>query len=255
MTFISYIPCPALQPYVASFAISGQADGAVYKILPGTGLVIGFQYRGSLAYLEDETTIPLDTAGITGLNDTYRVFKSSANIGSVLVFFRDGGAAPFFKDPLHELFKESISLDNFMLRSELLILEERLCTARTDGDKIKVVEQFLLSKMRQLKPDTLVAAAIGLIWQSRGNIRMAYLSERLHISQSPFEKRFRKVVGASPKKFASIVRLKTLIADAGSDLSYTEISYSAGFYDQSHFIKEFKSFTGETPEAFFGKEK
>lgn len=255
MKFVSYTPCDALLPYIALFAISEQSGGPAYKILPGTGLVIGFQYHGSLAYINGNQTVPLAASGISGINDTYRVFKGSANIGSVLVFFRDGGAAPFFREPLHELFRESVSLDNFMLRSELLLLEERLCAAGDDARRIKVVEQFLLAKMRPLKPDALVTAAIGLIWQSKGTIRMADLAVRLNTSQSPLEKRFRKTVGATPKKFASIVRLKTIINDADKAASFTAMGYEAGFYDQSHFIKEFKQFTGETPEEFFKPEK
>jgi methylphosphotriester-DNA--protein-cysteine methyltransferase len=75
--------------------------------------------------------------------------------------------------------------------------------------------------------------------------------EQLHISQSALEKRFRQAVGASPKKFASIVRLKSVIKQYDGANSLTALGYEAGFYDQAHFIKEFKAFTGDTPEKFF----
>jgi AraC-like DNA-binding protein len=69
------------------------------------------------------------------------------------------------------------------------------------------------------------------------------------------EKRFRQAVGTSPKKFASIVRFKHVIQRYDSGRSLTELAYEAGFYDQAHFIKEFKIFTGDTPEGFFPGEK
>jgi AraC-like DNA-binding protein len=75
--------------------------------------------------------------------------------------------------------------------------------------------------------------------------------EELHVSQSPLEKRFREAVGTSPKKFASIVRFKNLIRDRAPGSSLVELAYEGGFYDQSHFIKEFKNFTGDTPESYF----
>ena len=251
MKFDIYIPTDILKPYIQSFVIQETVDENVYKVLPNTGLVIGFQYKGKLSYLDNENEKPLSTSGITGLRDSYRVFKNSKDIGTVLVFFKEAGAASFFRQPLHELFRESISLDNFMLRSELLLLEERLYEARSDETRIEVVEEFLISRLAYVEPDQLVLAALALIHKSKGNIRIKELMQQLHISQSPLEKRFRQAVGASPKKFASIVRLKNAIQHYSPQDSLTALSYEAGYYDQAHFIKEFKTFTGDTPETFF----
>lgn len=97
----------------------------------------------------------------------------------------------------------------------------------------------------------MVLKALDLIYHSKGLLRISELSNQLNISQSPLEKRFRKAVGASPKKFASIVRFKNIIPNGHSSPSLTALGYDAGFYDQSHFIKEFKRFTGDSPEEFF----
>lgn len=251
MRFDTYIPCDQLKPYIKKIVVSETTDESTYTILPDTSIVIGFQYQGKLSYLDKGKQILLNTSGITGLRDSARIFKNSAHIGSVLVFFKENGAHAFFKQPLHELFRESISLDNFMLRSELLILEEKLAEASKDQNKIKVIEQFLLSKINPTRPDQLVLTALALIYKSKGTIRIKDLLQQLNISQSPLEKRFRQAVGASPKKFASIVRLKHVIANYNPSQSLTELGYEAGFYDQAHFIKEFKNFTGTTPESFF----
>jgi methylphosphotriester-DNA--protein-cysteine methyltransferase len=101
------------------------------------------------------------------------------------------------------------------------------------------------------EPDKLALAALALIHQRKGNIRIRDLAQQLHTSQSPLEKRFRAAVGASPKKFASIVRLKYLLRQSPKSGSLTGLGYEAGFYDQAHFIKEFKAFTGDTPENYF----
>ncbi|HEY4877146.1 MAG TPA: helix-turn-helix domain-containing protein [Puia sp.] len=253
MRFDTYIPCNILKPYVKNFVISESEEEKIYKVLPETGLVIGFQYKGKLSHIDNEKEIKLSTSGVTGLRDSYRLFKNSANIGTLLVFFKEAGAAVFFKQPVHELFRESISLDNFMLRSELLILEEQINEAKSDMEKIDVVEQFLISRMKNTVQDNLVLSALALIHKSKGNIRIKEVIKELHISQSPLEKRFRQVVGASPKKFASIVRLKHAIQNYNPQNSLTDLGYEAGFYDQAHFIKEFKNFTGENPENFLAK--
>lgn len=251
MPSASYIPAAILQPYIHSFIVQEKEKEESYTVLPGMGLVIGFQYRGKLSYLDNDQEITLSHAGITGLRDSYRRFKNEANTGTVLVNFKEAGAAPFFKQPLHELFRESISLDNFMLRSELLLLEEQLCEAATPAAKINVTETFLIARLDPKENDPLVMAALSLIHKHKGNIRISELAKQLHTSQSPLEKRFRKMIGASPKKFASIVRMKNAIAQYQPGDSLTGLGYEAGFYDQAHFIKEFKTFTGETPESFF----
>ena len=255
MGFNTYIPCDILKPFVKSFAVQETSEESSYRVLPDTGLVIGFQYKGMLSRLQNETETPLSASGVSGLADHSRTFKNSANIGTVLIFFKEAGAPQFFRQPLHELFRESVSLENFMLRSELLCLEEQLTEAKTDTQRIAAVEQFLIGRMTNTEPDKLVLAALALIHKSKGNIRIKELMEELHISQSPLEKRFRQAVGASPKKFASIVRLKNVIQQFGSVTSLTELGYETGFYDQAHFIKDFKTFTGDTPEKFFSENK
>jgi AraC-like DNA-binding protein len=255
MKNLTFLPCDILKPFIRSFVISEVDNEGVYKILPDTGVVIGFQYKGRLQKVENNKSTPLAISGITGLADHRRTFRNSSNIGTVLVFFKEAGVSPFIRQPLHELFRESVSIDNFMLRSELLLLEEELAEVRTDDKRISAVERFLIARMKNTQPDKLVSAALALIHKSKGTIRINELTDQLHISQSPLEKRFRQVVGTSPKKFASIVRLKNVIRQYSANSSLTELGYEAGFYDQAHFIKEFKAFTGETPEKFFSGKK
>jgi len=247
----TYIPCDTLKPFIRSFLVQESAEATIYKVLPDTGIVIGFQYKGRLSRLDDGAELPLSISGISGLADHSRTFRNSPDIGTILVLFKEAGAAPFFQTPIHELFRESVSLDNFMLRSELLFLEEQLAEATEDGKRISAIEQFLIHRMSTAEPDKLVLAALAIIHKARGDIRIKDLMHQLHVSQSPLEKRFRQAVGTSPKRYASIVRMKNVIEQYNPANSLTDLAYEGGFYDQAHFIKEFKTFTGDTPEKFF----
>lgn len=251
MKNIVYIPRDILKPFVSSIAIVESDEGAEYSVLPGTGLVMGFQYSGSISTIQSNGHSLLASAGISGLSDQRSIFRNAAGTGSVLVYFRAGGASPFFREPLHALFRESVSLDNFVVRAELLCLQEQLCEARSDRQRVNAVEQFLVNRLSTTPPDALVLAALDTIHKTKGNIRIAMLAKQLHTSQSPLEKRFRKAVGTSPKKYASIVRLNNVLQLGKRDASLTDIAYEAGFYDQAHFIKEFRTSTGESPEQFF----
>jgi len=76
------------------------------------------------------------------------------------------------------------------------------------------------------------------------------LLEKLHISQSAFEKRFRKVVETIPKKFTSIIRFNAVLDSLNEAKSLTEICYEHHFFDQAHFIKDFSLFTDDMPGQF-----
>jgi len=254
MKIRTYFPCDILKPFVSAYTIVETLQENTFKVLPDTGLVLGFQFKGRLSHLAGDKELLLDSAGVTGLSDHYKIFKNEAGTGTLLVYFKEAGAAQFFRQPLHELFRESVSLDNFMLRSELLLLEEQLHEAKTDPAKIQVIERFLIARLNVVEPDRLVIAALEHIHKNKGNIRIAELARALHTSQSPLEKKFRQAVGASPKKFASVVRLKHTIQNYQAGDSLTALGYEAGFYDQAHFISAFKIFTGETPELFLRKD-
>jgi AraC-like DNA-binding protein len=253
MSFTTYIPTDILKPFVRSFAISENEKADSYKVLPDTSIVMGFQYSGKLSYSENNDDIPLSSAGITGLRDTYRIFNNSENTHTVLVLFSETGAGMFFNHSMHEIFGNSFSLDDLILRSQMDVIAEQLNEAITDFERISIVEKFLISRINHKATDALVNVAVALIKQHAGNIKMTALAEKLNISQSQFEKRFRKLVGASPKKFASIVRLKHILNTSSKGSNLTELGLDAGYFDQAHFIKDFKSFTGETPEQFLKK--
>jgi AraC-like DNA-binding protein len=254
MKFEVHLPCGRLLPYVKQLVISENEHEAVYQVLPDTALVIGFQYRGKLSYLEKNKQNPLATFGITGLRDTYRTFQNTAGIGSVLVVFRENGAARFLKIPLHELFGESLSLEHFFSRTALQELEEKLVNANSDQLRIGFVEEFLIRHLQERPADLMVTRALEYIHQSKGTIRINELAKQLNTSASPLEKRFRQEIGASPKKFATIVRARNVL-DAMENGQQNYAAYLSAFYDQAHFIKDFKKFAAVTPEQYLKRLK
>ncbi|RZJ49039.1 MAG: helix-turn-helix domain-containing protein [Flavobacterium sp.] len=250
MRFEKIIPSDRLKPYIKHLIISEATDDGIYKVFPTTGLVIGFQYSGKLAYLTNNTENNLASIGITGIQDKYKIFKQSANIGSILVFFNEIGASYFFKNTINELFNQSLSLDYLLAKSEIDKVEELLNLATTDQHRIIVVENFLLQQLLDKKEDLLVSQAIKYIHHTKGNIKIKQLSEMLFISQSPLEKRFRKIVGITPKKFASIIRFNTVLDHLKQEKSFAFICNENNYFDQAHLIHDFKTFTGETPDKF-----
>ena len=250
MRFDKFIPTDQLKPYIRYFVVSENEFESAYKVFPSSGLVVGFQYRGQLSLIKNGSAERLSPAGITGISDSYKIFRNSSGIGTILVYFTEVGFTHFTSCPINELFNQSTSLDAVFDRQLAAEIEERLAAAHTDKQRIRIVEKFLLSQLKDIRVDKLIAEAVKLIYQSKGTMRIKELNKQLFISQSPFEKRFRKIVGATPKKFASIVRFNSVLDHLRNAKSLTELCYENNFFDQAHFIKDFKQFTGDTPENF-----
>ena len=250
MKFDKYFPAEKLQPYIKYFVVSENELENKYKVFPSSGLVIGFQYKGQLSTIKDNAENKLNSTGITGISDSFKIFKNSADIGTILIYFTEIGFTHFASHPANELFNLSLSLDDIFDKSRVTEVEEKLAVATTDKQRIKIIEHFLVSQLKDNQTDRLIVEAVKLIYQSNGTVRIKELNEKLFISQSPFEKRFRKIVGTTPKKFASIVRFNAVLDSLNDAKSLTEICYENNFFDQAHFIKDFKQFTGDTPENF-----
>ncbi len=113
----------------------------------------------------------------------------------------------------------------------------------------------LLFNIFQAKRETLdlqIRKAIQTIIDNKGQISIKDICEKVHITERTFERRFVKEVGISAKQFSTIIQFQLSLQQLTiKDFTkLTDIVYSNGYADQSHFIKVFKAFTGKTPKAF-----
>jgi AraC-like DNA-binding protein len=246
-----HLPVAMLAPFVKAFLIIESNSGMENNTLPDTSVIMSFRFKGSVAYITPSQIRQLPEAGLTGLRKSARLLKYEPDTANLLVVFQEGGATAFFKAPLHELFESQQPLDDLIRLHKIREVEERLSEATNNTQRIAVVEQFLLSELRTQQPDLLVQHAVQQIKDVNGNIKIKSLAAELYISQDAFEKRFRRSVGTSPKQFSAIVRLRYLLDHYSEAESLTDAAYKAGYFDQAHFIKDFKAFTGQTPQAFF----
>ncbi|PSL46378.1 AraC family transcriptional regulator [Chitinophaga niastensis] len=249
MNMQRYFPTDVLKPYIKTFMVIESDDKIESYTLPDTAIVMAFRYKGSVSNVQQGVNLPV--SGITGLRKSFRLLDYAKHTGNLLVVFNEGGAAAFFKEPLHELFEINLSLDHLIHLHKLNIIEEQLCEAKNNGQRIAVIERFLLSELKIQPPDKLIGSAIQQIKAAHGAIRIKELAAGLYTSQDAFEKRFRRVIGTSPKQFTTIVRLRNLIEMYPQVANLTDAAHAAGYFDQAHFIKDFKAFTGKTPQVFF----
>lgn len=246
-----FIPGEILKPFIRSYVFVETTEGLVNRILPDTALVMAFRYGGNISDITRAHANQLPSALITGLKKSPRLINYGPGTGNMLVLFKAAGAAAFFKHPLHELFEASVSLDNFIAQDDLALLEEQLAESASNQQRIIIVEQFLIKHIENHKQDQLILSALQKVRLSKGQIKIKELADAHYISQDAFEKRFRRVVGTSPKQFSTIIKIKSIVDSKVPNSSLSQMALEAGYFDQPHFNKEFKLFTGLNPTDFF----
>lgn len=245
-----HAPSASLSPYIKTYLFIESQSELLNRILPDTAPVMAFRYKGQVDYQTAHDRIALPSSIISGLRKSFRLVNYAPNTGNLLVIFKELGAKVFIHEPLHELLDDSISLADMTGYQDLSAFEERLAIASTNIQRINLLEQFLLAKLTYSKPDLLIVTALHKIHTAKGILRIKELANSLYISQDAFEKRFRRVVGISPKQFCYIVRMKASVNDGLKTNLLSELAFNAGYFDQAHFNKDFKLFTGQTPTDF-----
>lgn len=220
------------------------------RILPGTAPTLAFRLSGTVGYLNNGEHTPLPHTVVSGLQKSARLIAYGQNAATLIVHFQDTGAQAFFRQPLYALFSDSLSPADFDAAAGIAALEDKLFEQASRPAQVALVEQFLLQRL-QPRHDAMAQAAVHIIKETGGVLLVRQLASQLCTSNDALEKRFRKAVGATPKQYAAIVRMNALIRSRQPGRPFTQTALDGGFYDQAHFNKEFRAFTGQTPGDFF----
>jgi AraC-like DNA-binding protein len=150
--------------------------------------------------------------------------------------------------PLDEFPDSTLSLSE-LNHADLLALEDKVADCRNVAGISATLDRFFLTALRSpLTQDHGVDRLLRDILAHRGAVALERRARELHLDARALGRRFAASVGMTPKKYARIVRFKhsyhRLIAAAGGKRL---VEHLDGYYDQSHFNKEFRHFTGAAP--------
>jgi AraC-like DNA-binding protein len=179
--------------------------------------------------------------------------EATGETGIFAVRFHPGGFIPFATIPIVEMENRPVPLDE-LFGDEGIRLEKEMLSAETTDERIEIIERFLLDRLVSQKSiDNIAKSSVELIFELNGQLSVDELSDHLKINRRQLERKFSSVIGLSPKQLSKIIRLQaTLKMIANSQFtSLTAIAYEGNYYDQAHFIKDFKEFTGMSPKKFY----
>jgi AraC-like DNA-binding protein len=244
---IKVAPRPALRPFIQCFRIVMFPALHHDTHLPDLGPTAAFSLQGE-CYIAGKLRVP--SAAFTGLHNTLRTHEHHHTV--LLAAFTPVGAAAFLRPPQEELAGTTTDLAELLGQAkELSWLQEQLAEAPNHAQRIALLEDFLLAGLRDSTPDPLVSAAVTWLEQKTLAPRIDDLAQYIGLSQSALERRFRRVIGVSPKTFSSLIRFRRAVHLKSTGADFTAIAQAAGYFDQSHLIKDFHRVTGRVPEAFF----
>jgi len=135
-------------------------------------------------------------------------------------------------------------------------LHVQLIEANNEQERITLLTNFLLARFKQAKTrDTLVEESLRFIHENIGSLHVKCLLEYLNISERQFERRFTQTVGISPHLYMRVKRFNEAIRliKTRQFERLTDVAYALNFYDQSHFIRDIKEFSGITPKSLSQK--
>jgi AraC-like DNA-binding protein len=252
-------PPPPLSNHVDSFWIYKGIDTGqqAERILPTGTLELVINLRqNELSFHAPETVSRFSGAIISGAHGRGLMPDNPNKIHLIGVHFKPGGAFPFLGLPAGDLADTHVDLENIW-GSAAGRLRERMCEARTANEKFRLLEQALLSRLRNgVDQHYAVSAALEMFRKHPAPPRVREAAKYVGLSQRRFIQAFKTEVGLTPKLFSRIQRFQRTRSIIHRDPSpdWASVALDLGYFDQSHLIREFLEFSGHSPTTYLNRQ-
>ncbi len=189
---------------------------------------------------------------LSGQCTTFTDLECKGQFGMIGFYLYPYATEMLFNMPSSEITNESRNLRD-LLGAEGCELEDKVINAESDRYRLQIVCDFLSKRLRKGTEEKLaILASVNQILMQKGACNIDQLARYVNLSSRQLDRKFNQSVGLGPKLFSRIVRFRSTLKllESGQKLSLTSLGYDAGYSDQSHFIREFKSFSGMTPKIY-----
>jgi AraC-like DNA-binding protein len=189
---------------------------------------------------------------VCGPHSQFFAIDTAGDFNVAGVHFKPGGAYPFLKLPSGEIHNRHVGLDD-LWGARAAEVRERLLASKTPREKARVLEAALLSQLAgPPERHPAVAFALNEFHGAPETQKISDLTDRLGLSAGRFINVFRREVGLTPKLFCRVRRFQTVLRhiSAGRTVDWAEIALTCGYFDQAHFIHDFRAFSGINPSSY-----
>ena len=232
-------------------------EDVMERVIPTENIQLMFHYKNPfVVFRANDSVIKQPRSIISGLSDNYSDVSTAGETGVVFISFHPAGACHFFNFPLSEIENLSVDLTD-IFNSEIRQIEELLYLKDTIRERVTVIENFLIGRYSPISSHNglLIQKGVEIVKSCKGQTNAKYLSDCLYTSPKTLERKFAKYLGKTTKQLIKLIRFQEVLHGFScvNELSLTDYAYKNGYFDQSHFIHDFKSYTGYTPKEFYTK--
>ena len=225
-----------------------------HKIIPVRNIDLKFNLNDTSHYMslngEEQS---LEPVYFSGLQDHFRNarLRLKGRVEVLGICFRPYGLYPFMKIPIAEFKNQLLGAGEIGFRTAVT-LRERLMQTPDTAARLDVLEKELLLLLDHVhRPPRNFDRIFHALCHCEDQQLVTFCQQQ-QIGMRKLERLYHKYVGLSPKTFGALSRFQNSMNQV-TRKDYTllsDIAYGNGYYDQMHFIREFKRYTGNTPKGF-----
>lgn len=253
--FQSYVPCEALTPYVVdlwAYECRRSADPAspppALSRLPDTTSCACFLWGDGVTAHHGRSRYTT-RSGLSGFQRERIELSGHGDVCGITVRFTPWGAGHFLPAPASAFADTRTDYRAVYGHARIETLEDQLFGAADAPARVQCVERFLLEQLREPVVDALVREASLAILAQGGLSSVSALARRFEVSERTLERRFKQVVGASPKRMGRVVRMQEALRRYRPGMGWAEVAAATGYADQAHLIHDCQALCGASPHA------
>jgi len=260
MEYREYLPAPTLTPYVKCYWVlrALQAASSVDRIFPDGCTELIFHRGGRFAQLGTDGGVSEQPRSLYyGQLDRFIILRRARRVETIGVRFHPAGAVPLLHVAANEISGHSVGFADLGGRPARE-LEERVHDAASARSAIRRIESYLLARLDAASSiDPAITASLARIRATSGGTSVNKLARLAGVGVRQLERKFAVGVGLSPKRLATVTRLQGAFAliEAGGCTPLTDVAQACGYFDQSHFIRDFRRLAGLSPSRFLREER
>ncbi|HLP92929.1 MAG TPA: DUF6597 domain-containing transcriptional factor [Saprospiraceae bacterium] len=258
LQFEPYIPHPSLSRYIRSYwLISGSDSAESLELVPDgypemlfvlSNAVHMPQFSGSSRWNAASDT------GVIGQVSGRFTFEIEAGAMLFCVKFYPWTPHLLFKLPAWQLNDAALDMGSLSSPLAFRVLRERVAACKQIPQVVTLLNDFFLEQFKDVNGENpFVMHAVQQIFRQNGVVSMDQLSGNFRTSRRYVELLFRQHIGFSPKQYARIIRVKKAsmyLLDPRFKGQIREVAGQLDYYDQSHFLKDFKAVVRQSPSGF-----
>ncbi|NJD08458.1 MAG: helix-turn-helix transcriptional regulator [Methylococcaceae bacterium] len=253
MSLRIYRPSLLLQPYVTAIwdyrnLLAG--DNLALSILPDTATYLCFLYEDSLTTVHGRRRYTT-RSGLAGFQSFRSDLAGAGSISGVSARLSPWGLSVFRRGIARDCAERRVDCRDIFPPYTIERIEDDLARLVSSEDRVGYVDRFLRSLLDHGAGDRLVQTACRALERSRGTCSIAGLARTLGLTERTLERRFHSQIGATPKKYARVVRLRKALLERRRQSNWADVACLAGYYDQSHMIRDFQELYGMSPDTLY----